>query len=225
MEYFKINSLWKREGWYFDQEKKKIPDYQKGRQSFIIGDYAEPEFGNVKRWLVDEKIDGTNVRIFYKDGKVSFGGRTSNAQMPTTLLKYLQDTFYKDLLFKVFPVKEDEPYPNIILFGEGYGPKIQAPGGNYRKEVGFILFDIWVNGWWLERGSVIDIAGQLGIQTTPILGLMTEEEIVSFVKSQPMSVCSITPQVMEGVVCRSEPLMLFRNGKPMIWKLKCKEFK
>ncbi len=29
MKYVKIHSLWKRQGWYFDQDKKKSPDYQK----------------------------------------------------------------------------------------------------------------------------------------------------------------------------------------------------
>ena len=53
---------------------------------------------------------------------------------------------------------------------------------------------------------------------------MTEEEIVNFVKSKPLSQCSRIPQMIEGVVCRSEPLTLFRNGKPIMFKLKCKEF-
>jgi ATP-dependent RNA circularization protein (DNA/RNA ligase family) len=223
MEYFKIHSLWKREGWYFDQEKKKSPDYQKGRQSFIIGDYAEPEFGNIKRWVVDEKIDGTNVRVCFNNS-LQFKGRTDNAQMPCHLLSHLQEIFTFEKMAEIFPLDKEGNPQNIMLFGEGYGPKIQAAGGNYREDVGFILFDIWANGWWLERGSVSDIASQLGIKTVPILGIMTEEEIVEFVKSKPLSQCSRIPQVMEGVVCRPDPLLLFRNGKPIVWKLKCKEF-
>jgi len=55
MEYVKINSLWKRQGWYFEEGKKNNPEYQKGRQSFIIGDYSEPEFGNVKNGVLMRK--------------------------------------------------------------------------------------------------------------------------------------------------------------------------
>lgn len=228
MEYVKINSLWKREGWYFDQDKKKSPDYQKGRQSFIIGDYSEPEFGNVKRWSVEEKVDGTNIRIFYKWGtlldgslqEVKFGGRTKEAQLPCHLLDHLQNHFTIDRLSKAFPDAE----ANIILFGEGYGSKIQGCGGNYRKDVGFILFDVWVGGWWLKREDVKLIAEQLRIPMVPDLGVMTEDEIVEFVKSKPLSRCSEVPQMMEGIIARSDPLMLFRNGKPLMWKLKCKEF-
>lgn len=223
-EYVKINSLWKRNGWYFDQDKKNSPDYQAGRQSFIIGDYAEPEFGNIKKWAVEEKVDGTNVRIIYKDGKTSFGGRTKDAQMPPMLLKYLQETFSDSNLSKVFPCKEEEKYSSVILFGEGYGPKIQAAGSNYRKDIGFILFDVLVGNWWLKRDDVLGISEQLGIPMVPQIGIITEEEIVEFVKSKPLSRCSMNPQMMEGVICRSEPLMMFRRGGPIMWKLKCKEF-
>lgn len=35
-------------------------------------------------------------------------------------------------------------FPNasrVVLFGEGYGPKIQACGSRYRKDVSFAIFD------------------------------------------------------------------------------------
>ena len=232
MEYPKINSLWKRQGWYFEDGKKNSPEYQAGRQSFIIGDYAEPEFGNIKKWRVDEKIDGTNVRIVFSRAQsggqtlfdgwstgVTYLGRTENAQMPTHLLAYLQSTLTKECIGKAFPEATD-----VILFGEGYGPKIQAGGGNYRSDAGFILFDVFVGGWWLKWEDVTEIAHKLGIPHSPHLGIMTEEEIVEFVKSKPLSRCSVIPQMMEGVIARADPLVLFRNGKPVKWKLKCKEF-
>jgi hypothetical protein len=228
MEYPKINSLWKREGWYFEQDKKKSKDYQEGRQSFIIGDYANPEFGNIRNWLVDEKVDGTNIRIYFQksfDGEgeptVVFCGRTANAQLPCHLLERLQEIFTVEKLMQAFPL---DPGGKVVLYGEGYGPKIQGCGSNYRKDAGFILFDVVVGHWWLQRGDVIDIAMKLGIPIVPSFGILTEPEIVELVKSKPLSKCSIVPQMIEGVVCRSEPLMLFRNQEPVKWKLKCKEF-
>ena len=236
MEYVKINSLWKRQGWYFDQEKKKSPDYQKGRQSFILGDYAEEEFGAIKYWRVEEKVDGTNIRIEYTNqldiSSVIINGRTENAQIPCHLLNAIQPHFSVERMMGVFPNAN-----KVILFGEGYGPKIQKGGGNYRKTPGFILFDVWIDGWWLKRENVQELAKELEIEACPDLGIMTEDEIVEFVKSKPMSRCSETPRVMEGIIARSEPLMLFRkkpvicedpltfgdNG-PIMWKLKCKEF-
>jgi ATP-dependent RNA circularization protein (DNA/RNA ligase family) len=223
MKYPKIHSLWKREG--RDMKGALIP-----------GEYSVKEFGNIKRWQVQEKIDGCNVRVVYKHipvissdrggllnsiPDIKFEGRNDDSQMPPHLLKYLQETFIHE--------KMDALFPNIggdmvRLFGEGYGPKIQN-GSYYRKDVSFCLFDIFVNGWWLEQSAVERIASELGIPYAPIIGIMTEEEIVEYVKSNPLSLCSITPQVIEGVICRPEQLLLLRNREPLMFKLKCKEFK
>lgn len=222
MEYPKINSLWKREGWYFDEKvKQKTPHELQGkRQSLIIGDYAEPEFANIKNWRVDEKIDGTNIRIHYSSGmNPIFLGRTKDAQIPTHLFKFLQEHFTKERLLEQFP-----DHLNVFLFGEGYGPKIQAGGGRYRADPGFILFDILVGNWWLKREDVSAIAEKLGVPMVPDLGVMTEDQIVEYVKSKPNSVLTPGYGMMEGVVCRSDPLMLFRKGTPLMFKLKCKEF-
>jgi len=231
MEYFKINSLWKREGWYFDEGKKNSPQYQKGKQSLIVGDYARPEFGIIRMWRVEEKIDGTNIRITFmkKDGQLlmpSIEGRTEAASIHPQLLKLLQGIATWDNFNKAF---KDDSLTNsrdfeVQIFGEGYGPKIQACGGKYRKDVGFIIFDIRIGKWWMTRESMREIASKLHVPSVPNLGTMTEAQIVEFVKSQPMSRCSETPQVMEGIVARPDPLMLFRDGTPVIFKLKCKEF-
>lgn len=226
MEYPKIHSLWKREGWYFDQEKKKSPDYQKGRQSFIVGDYAEPEFASINKWRVYEKVDGTNIRVMLNEyGVIKFGGRTNDAQIPCHLLDYLQSHFTLERLSSVFPLTlGSRDLPSVCLYGEGYGPKIQSCGGNYRKEAGFILFDVRVGNWWLKHEDIRDIANKLEIPIIPHIGIMKEEDIIDYVQSKMKSLCSVTPQTMEGVMCKSEPLMLFRKGGPIMWKLKCKEF-
>lgn len=222
MEYPKINSLWKRSEWYFEEGKKNCKDYQDGRQSFIIGNYADECFGNIKKWSVEEKVDGTNIRIIFENGSVRFGGRTKDAQIPCHLLDYLQENFTSSLMQSIFK-NDDGSFPYVILFGEGYGQKIQS-GGNYRKDPGFILFDVFVSRWWLQRESVKEIADKLNIQMVPQIGVMTEEEIIDFVKSKPLSRCSMNPQMMEGIIARPEPLMMKRNGQPIMFKLKCKEF-
>jgi len=228
MEYPKINSLWKRQFTEKDSITGQIRFLDKGKSGnpLIPGDYSEPEFGNIKKWHVEEKVDGTNIRIKFcpKVGELQthalyFEGRTSNAQIPPHLLSYLNKTFTSEVMNAVFPDAS-----NVILFGEGYGPKIQGCGSNYRSDAGFILFDVVVGGWWLKREDVREIALKLNIPACPDLGVMSEDDIVSYVKSKPLSKCSLNPQMMEGVICRSDPLMLFRNGKPMVFKLKCRDF-
>lgn len=226
MEYPKIHSLWKREGWYFDEEAKKDLGKKKGRSSFIVGDYALPEFDNIKCWDVEEKIDGTNIRILFKNGVVRFGGRTKDSHIPTSLLDYLQSNFTDSLMQGRF-VSAGGSHPEVILFGEGFGPKIQS-GGYYSQNPGFCLFDVKIGDWWLERNSVWEIAGSLGAFFPPQLGVMDKSEIVEFVKEKRLSNFARNDpkklQLMEGVVCRPSPMMLLRNGNPIMFKLKFNDF-
>lgn len=216
MEYPKINSLFKRTGMQsdgtFDLSMKIHP--------LILGKHAAEEFGAIKTWRVDEKIDGTNIRIEYHADPQSleFGGRTDNALIPAKLLNYLKATFTIEKM-------DSLDASHVMLFGEGYGPKIQACGSKYRDDQAFILFDVVIGGWWLKREDVKAIADKLDIPMVPDLGIMTEDEVMEYIKSMPLSKVSKELLQIEGVVCRSEPLMLFRNGKPIMWKLKCKDIK
>lgn len=205
MKYPKINTIWKRDA------------SNKGR--IIEGEYSKEEFQNIKYYLITEKVDGTNIRITRDEGKVTFGGRTDNAQIPTFLYTYMQKTFTPDLLTSIFGDAE-----KLILFNEGYGQKIQKGGGKYRKECACILFDVWIDGWWLAQEAVTDIAERLGIDRVPIIGIMTIQEAIEFVKCKTQSIIAEEPKVMEGIVARSQPLMLFRNGDPVIWKLKVRDY-
>lgn len=120
IEYPKIETLYDR-----DEKFKVIP-----------GVLRRPEFALPRRWVVTEKIDGTNIRVgMTADGAVSFAGRTDKAQIPVHLLAYLVATFTRDRMAAAFT-----PETEVVLFGESYGAKIQN-GGDYRPDVGFALFD------------------------------------------------------------------------------------
>ena len=139
----------------------------------------------------------------------------------------MQETFTSEKIEQAFP----DAQKNVVieLYGEGYGARIQK-GGNYRpKDVSFRLIDVRVGDWWLEPLDILDIADKLGISTVPEVGIMTLEEAVAFLKSKPTSIVAKAeggnPQYpMEGIVARSHPLMLRRNGERVIWKLKQKDF-
>jgi ATP-dependent RNA circularization protein (DNA/RNA ligase family) len=203
MEYPKIHTLWKR-------------DMEHGKE-LIVGEYSKEEFHNITRWHVEEKVDGMNIRVFWDKSTIKFEGRTADSQLPAKLVEVLQRTFTVEKMKAVFPDG------NVILFGEGYGSKIQS-GGNYRSDMGFIIFDVYCGSWWLDRESVADIAKKLDVPMVPFLGIMDQHHIVEYIKSKPMSKCSQTPQIMEGVVCRTDPLMLYRNGTPILMKLKVKDY-
>lgn len=229
MKYPKINSLWKREGHDHDQLKAQGVKPPKASNKLIPGLYSLPEFETISRWTITEKIDGTNIRVIWhaNEQKIEIKGRNDDSMIPPHLLDKLREIFTVDKLMAQFPPKE---IPHItVLFGEGFGPKIQC-GEYYSREPNFALFDVYHAGWWLERDGVHDVAEELQLVEAPLITnddcstIWTTEQIVSYVKSKPKA-CMLTDQwyEIEGIVARPFPVLRSRNGEPIMFKLRCKD--
>lgn len=203
-KYHKINSLFKRD--------------DKG--NFIMGQFSCPEFEYLfdNKWLGTEKIDGTNIRIHWNGEKFEIGGRTDNAQIPAFLVNRLQELVAGFDMKAVFPDAED-----VILFGEGYGARIQKAGGLYKPDgVDFILFDVKIGHWWMKRETVNEIANQLGISAVPVIFHGTLSEAMDMVRAGFDS--SIGTAKAEGLVLVPEVDLFSRRGDRIITKLKTKDF-
>lgn len=207
IEYNKIETLWKRD---LEGTKKLMP-----------GVFNNPtvEFLKDNIWQFTEKIDGTNIRIYWDGHKITFGGRTEDAQIPSHLINKLNEMFLTDEVEQIFEQKFGEM--PVMLFGEGYGPKIQKGGGKYRDDVSFILFDVLISDNYQPRSSVEDIAKAFGLDIVPIIMEGTIEEAVEFVKTKPMSTIGTAP--MEGLVGRPKMELRDRAGKRVIVKIKVKD--
>jgi len=150
---------------------------------------------------------------------VRFGGRTDDAQIETSLVTYLQETFTNEAFEKKFGSAK------VTLFGEGYGGNIQEVGKKYSETNKFTLFDANIDGWWLEPDKIEKLAAEIGIGSVPELGLMDEEEIVSCCRGNTYSKISKEKLIAEGIVARAHPQVLFRDGTPVMFKLKTKDYK
>lgn len=205
--YHKIKTLWKR--------KSEKPC------NMIVGEFANPEFELLKeiQWEATEKVDGTNVRVMWDGNKVSFGGKTDNAQMPMQLVERLHELFGGEANEQVFEQTFD--CGDVCLYGEGFGAKIQSGGGNY-GDVDFVLFDVKVGEFWLRRKDVVNIAEKLGIKCVPVVKTGTLQEISDFVKNGFKSTWG--DFTAEGVVCKPCVELMTRNGERIITKLKYKDF-
>ena len=171
-------------------------------------------------WDFTEKIDGTNIRIGWDGYKISFAGRNEKSKIPEHLLEKLENIFLnaetEELFEQIFGEKE------VILFGEGYGEKIQKIGKEYRHDVGFILFDVMINGNYQDRKNVEKIAECFNLEIVPIVLKGTIYQAVDFVKSKPKS--TIGTAFMEGVVGRPKVELQDRTGKRIIIKIKSIDF-
>ena len=213
-KYHKIPTVFKR-----DPETKY--------KTLLMGDYARPEFEYLANnsWAWTEKIDGTNIRVMYDGESVSFAGKTNRAQMYPGMHECLEKLFRLNAVYamldKLFGKTLDGKV-EVCLYGEGYGAGIQK-GGCYRDDKGFVLFDIWVNGWWLQRKDVVDIANQFDIDVVPVIGIGTLPDMVKVVKAGFNSQWGKFKA--EGIVARPVVELCARNGQRIITKLKCKDFR
>lgn len=218
-EYQKIQTLFKR-----DERNIIIPDQ-----------FTYPEFEVLKdlKWECTEKIDGTNIRIELEssgnpeDGIImSFKGRTDKAVIPEHLLTKLNWLFDRERLMEVLNITDETQNCNITLYGEGYGAKIQK-GGNYiSNDVNFILFDVKIGKWWLDRESIKDIANKLGISVVPLMGYMTIPEAIEYVKKGFKSTIAENKDYdAEGLVLKAPCGLLKRDGERLITKIKTVDFR
>ena len=193
-----------------------------GDKRLIWGDYRNEtvEYLADNIWQFTEKIDGTNIRIHWDGHNVEIGGRTDRTQIPKHLMDYLSATFLTPEVEELFEQTYGEK--DVILFGEGYGAKIQN-GGEYRSDVSFILFDVLIGDNWQSRGWVEATAKMFNVDVTPIVLEGTISDGIDYVMQHNNS--TIGKAVMEGVVGRPKVEMKDRLGNRIIVKIKWKDFK
>jgi len=207
-QYHKIQTVYKRD-----------PD--NNYRTLLEGEWAKPEFGYLAglEWMWTEKVDGTNMRVIYTRGDgphLSFGGKTDRAQIPAPLANHMAQEFSVEHLADVFGEKD------AVLYGEGYGGKIQKAGATYGGEQRFVLFDAFVNGTWLERGTLELLAEDLNVPLVPVVGRGGLPQMVEAVRSGLPSKWGAFDA--EGIVARPAIELVNRFGERVITKLKHKDF-
>lgn len=175
-------------------------------------------FLSKKTWEWTEKINGTNMRIFWDGHKLSLYGRANETQIEKEVLDYFLNTFIygglEDIIEQKFKTNE------VMFIGEACGGKIQG-----KKEYGdtkLILFDVCINDRYLNRMDAAEIADELGLQFVPHVLTGTIEEAIAFVKTHPKSM--LGDLEMEGIVGTPLIPLLDEYGERIITKVKVKDF-
>jgi len=207
-EYHKIQTVWLR-----DPETKF--------KTLLTGQWATPEFSYLQEcpWVFTEKVDGMNIRIMWDGERITFGGKTDNAQIPAFLVAALEEKF----LTQVDKFKEKFGTDgNVCLYGEGHGAKIQKGGGKYRDNQGFVMFDVKIGDWWLKDDDVWNIAAELEVEKVPTVGKGNLHDLINMIRNGVTSWWGDFPA--EGIVARPLVELTSRSGHRIITKLKAKDF-
>ena len=206
--YHKIETIFNRD----EKTKKLIPNSYRNETVEFLKD---------NQWEFTEKIDGTNIIVFWDGHKVEFGGRTEKAQIPTHLLDRLNELFGGEINEEMFEQKFGET--EVTLYGEGFGDKIQTNG--YIDGVDFILFDVLIGNNFQPRESVEDIAKYFNVRIAPIVLSGTLNDAIKYVKTNPDSIVSEIGCKMEGIVGRPKIELNDRAHNRVIVKVKYSDFK
>jgi len=163
---------------------------KKGR--LIIGDFSIPELSLVNTWVLTEKING-------KDKKVTFINQPRFKHVTNPAESFTLDKM----------VEEFSQVDEMVLIGTE-----PCHGENWS----FILSDVSIDGIWLDRDGVNDVASRFGVPAVPVLGRMSAEETVTLLLSKFNSLFDKN-RTIDGVIGRTDPLLFMSDGNPLMFKL------
>ena len=185
----------------------------------ILNLYKDIRILDFKECYALEKIHGTSAHVKYKEEKLIFfsGGSTHE--------KFVE-LFDQEQLLTVF---KEIGYPEICVYGEAYGGKLQGMSNTYGKETKFVAFEVQIGDVWVSVEDACKIATKLGLE---FVAFKRGEATIEWINSQkdlPSSQAKRNgieeDKMREGVVIR--PIKEYKDyrGNRVITKHKRDEFK
>jgi hypothetical protein len=219
---------------YFMQSYKSIKTVftrDKDTNKLNFGENRTAENLCIKNWVIQEKVDGTNIRIIISNNGVEVRGRTDKAELKQDLVLHCKSLITAEVIDKIknyFNITQEEW--TVTLYGEGYGAGIQT-GGIYRRDKAFICFDILRgDSQWLNPFDVTSLCTNLNIETVPLLALVetipqSKEELLDLLPYSFVARQHTGKEVMgEGIVARPLEILFDKWGNRIMWKLTFREF-
>ena len=171
------------------------------------------------QWEWTEKVDGTNIRLIALRGASSClaRGRVDRAKLPDGVEEATANV--REKLTTVAPHK------NVVAYGEGYGGGIQhSDQGNYNpNRVGFVLFDLAIDGQWVRRDALEGIAKKIGADVVPVVGRGTLDQAIRVAREGFTSHWGDFPA--EGLVTRPLVELTDYRGNRVIAKVKTRDLR
>jgi len=166
-----------------------------------------------------EKVDGTSTHIKYKvtrQPQLSFFSGCIKHENFTNL-------FNQEEILANLPKVDD-----IIIYGEGYGGKVQGQSKKYGSNLKFIAFDVKIGDCWLDVPTAEKIVKRCGLTFVPYIKCSTDLDILTEERDKPSVVAEWAGnhnQTREGIVIR--PLIELRknNNERVIAKYKNDDFR
>lgn len=167
-----------------------------------------------------EKIHGTSTHIAWKDEQLRFHSGGCNHEQFIAI-------FDQDNLKKVF--SETFGIRSVIVYGEGYGGKMQGMSGTYGKELRFVAFDVKVDDCWLSVPQAERVVQNLGLEFVDYVKIPTDIDSINQQRDRE-SIQAVRNgcghgKLREGIVLRPLLECTLNNRDRIISKHKRDEFR
>lgn len=106
-------------------------------------------------------------------------------------------------------------HPEVTIYGENFGGKMQGMRDVYGDKDRFIAFDVQIGESWLNVPNAEEVVVGLGLEFVPYEKVPTDTEVLNALRDKPSRVAAKlgmgTDKVSEGVVLR--PLIEFTDNR------------
>lgn len=168
-----------------------------------------------------EKIHGTSANLSFKDGNVAFFAGGASHDVFVKL-------FDKDALLErfntLFPANEEGVRPEVTVYGEAFGGKMQGMSHVYGPVLRFMAFEVKINEKWTDVPYGESIVKSLGLEYVPYEKGPLTIEWLDEQRDRDSLVATTPGQIREGVVIRQVYESPLANGGRHIYKHKRSEF-
>ena len=185
------------------------------------------------KWIVIEKIDGTNIRIILTKPEEN-GERVIHIGSRKLILNPSDkgSNVYLDCLKDVNLNKLREYFKDIdstvVIYGEGHGAGVQK-GGIYSPKKSFRVFDIRIGRAYQNFDYVQKVCVDNQMNLVPIFGDVDCLHFNGFITDlkhfNETLIKGGTGGKPEGLVYKFEPVLLNKYGERLIFKSKFKDYK
>lgn len=180
---------------------KKIPNLYKDRRIL--------EF---KKVYALEKIDGSWWSISRPNGKLNINIRGIAYELGIK-------TFSENVLSKLEGLGS-----NVIIYGEGYGGKIQGMSSVYGTDIRFVAFDVYVGGLKLDVPNAHDFCSNLDLDFVHYELISTDIDSVNAARDWPSKQAEKNGvgsyKESEGIILRPPFEVRMNNGEYIVAKHK-----
>lgn len=182
-------------------------------------------FNEGENVILTEKVHGTNARYVFHNGEMFCGSRTTWKMKPRTQVKDVTWTDENGVeVVKTITAPEcvwwtaldQNPWieewcknhPDMVIYGEVYGPSIQGSNFHYGKsqgQYGFAAFDVLDHGRWVDNAELFDNPAYADglLETVPVL-YRGPLNVAALEKLAEEPSCYKNQKIREGVVVKLE---------------------